>query len=177
MLGGFDMADSTTCASFAEKLSIVRSLSPEQRQTHDAIAAELEGEQGLARCDQASGRPDEALRHARQAVAIGERWVRSGPDLQRSYRGIVSAAWRDLALLELSLGHDKEALEAARQVSVTLEPSLRVNPRLRFSVGTMSSGLLIEAMVALAARAAERGVAARRPSRRAPGKTGSSDVI
>ena len=75
-------------------------------------------------------------------------------------------AWRQLAYIELALGHDKEALEAAQQVSATLEPSLRANPRLRHSAGTMISGLLIEAMVALrrgqpseASRLADRAAA------------------
>ena len=135
--------------SLTEALSIVRALSPEQRQTHDAVQAESDSEISLSIYDLESGRPDEARRHARQAVAILERWVRGGSDLSRASRRLLGFAWRQLAFFEMALGHDKEALEAARQVSATLEPSLRANPRLRISAGVMISGLLIEAMVAL----------------------------
>jgi hypothetical protein len=166
MLGTTDPAVPGARESFIEALSIVRALSPEQRQTHDAVTAELDSEVGLGLCDYASGRLDEALKHNKQAVAIAERWVRSGPDVARSFRRFVGSAWRQLAFIELTLGHDKEALEAARQVSATLEPSIRANPRLRASVDTMSTGLLIEAMVALrrgqpseASRLADRAAA------------------
>ncbi len=166
LLAATDAADPVARDSFTEALSIVRALSPEQRQTHDAVSAEFDSERGLAACDWASGRPDEALKHSRQAVAIVERWVRSGPDVARSFRRIVGIAWRNLAFNELVLGHDKEALDAAQQVWATLEPSLRANPRLRVSVDTMSTGLLIEAMVALrrgqpseASRLADRAAA------------------
>jgi serine/threonine protein kinase len=141
--------DPGACASCTEALSIVRALSPEQRQTHDAVQAESDSEINLSIYDFESGRPDEARRHARQAVAILERWVRGGSDLSRASRRLLGLAWRQLAYFEMALGHDKEALEAARQVSATLEPSLRANPRLRISAGVMISGLLIEAMVAL----------------------------
>jgi serine/threonine protein kinase len=166
LLSETDLSDPIARASFTEATSIVRALSPEQRETHDAAQAELISEVGLAACESASGRPHEALRHNRQAVAIAERWGRSGPDVARSFRRLVGTAWRNLAFAELNLGHDKEALEAAHQVSATIGPRLQANPRLRFSVDTMSSGLLIEAMVAIkrgqpseASRLADRAAA------------------
>jgi serine/threonine-protein kinase len=134
---------------YMEAQSILRALSPEQRETHDAVQAEFSIEVFLGELDLAAGRPNESLRRTRKAVDIAERWVRKRPDHQSSSRRFLGNAWMYVGARELILGHDQEALAAARQVSATLGPSLRTTPGTRISRIDVCWGLLIETMVAL----------------------------
>ena len=154
-----------------EALSILRSLSPEQRETHDAVMAEISDESWLADYDLVSGRPDEALGHARQAVAIGERWVRSGPDVARPSRRFWGCAWLASRLHRAELGpRQGGARGRPARLRDSLEPILRANPRVRVTCRYAEPGSADRGDGRAPARSAGRGVAGRRPSRCAPGR-------
>jgi tetratricopeptide (TPR) repeat protein len=144
-----DGADTRRCC--LESLAILRSLTSEQRESSRATMAEISDESWLAENDAVSGRFGVAMGHVRQAVALGERWVRSHPESTRTHSRMGNI-WMHLAFIEMSLGLDKEALRDARHVSASLEPIIRTNPRLRDERADASAGSLIEAMVALRSR-------------------------
>ena len=160
-------ADPSARESLTEALSIVRALSPEQRKTHDAVcggafqrARPVSLRSGLGPARRVAEARQAGCRHRR---AMAPEW--SGcREFVSSFRRVGLAG---SCLNRTELGSRQGG---ARRCSSSLgyartEPS-REPKVLRESVGTLSSGLLIEAMVALlrgrpgeASRLADRAAA------------------